>query len=272
VVIVRTLTVADIPVAAAIARVAFGPTTATALERWLALQPGGLLIAEIDGEPAGIGSITGWRPYAVVGLMATRPEMRRRGVASAILGRLLTLAADWGCELIGLDATADGAPLYRSFGFREVDSTVELRRKSREQRGPQDGVRPIGSADIDLVDRLDSTAVGCSRRRLFEQLLGDGAASGWLVPGAGYLFRSGARVGPAVALTQEAARSLLEVAIGAAAGDLVMATPAANESVIELAKHAGFEPARSLCHMRRGPEGPFGDRNALMALASYGLG
>ena len=61
--------------------------------------------------------------------MVTDPAYRRRGYARAILGGLVEWCDDNGIDRIDLNASPDGAALYREFGFREhPDPTMGRRR------------------------------------------------------------------------------------------------------------------------------------------------
>ncbi|MFE0727082.1 GNAT family N-acetyltransferase [Streptomyces antibioticus] len=55
------------------------------VERLVARDPGALLLAELDGEPAGtvIAGFDGWRCHLY--RLAVHPERRRRGIGSALL-------------------------------------------------------------------------------------------------------------------------------------------------------------------------------------------
>jgi len=75
-------------------------------------------IAYWENRPAGAGMLF---PYASMGgvyNMATLPEFRRRGVATAVLSAILKDAQALGCEYVGLTPTLMGRPLYRRMGFR----------------------------------------------------------------------------------------------------------------------------------------------------------
>jgi GNAT superfamily N-acetyltransferase len=80
-----------------------------------------LYLAEIDGEPVGIG---GLRPLsadeAEIKRMYVRPSARGRGVGRAILQRLIDDARALGYRTIRLDSARfmhEAHSLYRSFGF-----------------------------------------------------------------------------------------------------------------------------------------------------------
>ena len=65
--------------------------------------------------------------WGYVQWMATDPEYRRRGLASALLNAIVEWLEARGVENIELHATPAGEPLYRSFGFGDPPSP-ELRR------------------------------------------------------------------------------------------------------------------------------------------------
>jgi GNAT superfamily N-acetyltransferase len=50
----------------------------------------------------------------------TAPEFRRRGLASRVMGALIEDARIRHLDLLELNATEDGYPLYRSLGFRNA--------------------------------------------------------------------------------------------------------------------------------------------------------
>ena len=50
----------------------------------------------------------------------TAPEHRRKGLARAVMGALIEDAKTRGLDLVELNATDDGYPLYRSIGFEDA--------------------------------------------------------------------------------------------------------------------------------------------------------
>lgn len=89
------------------------------------MPPNGvLLLARIDGDPAGLGGIrhldTG---IAEVKSMYVAPAFRGTGLGRRILVRLDEIALAHGCHAVHLDTSGYLTPavgLYRSAGYREV--------------------------------------------------------------------------------------------------------------------------------------------------------
>jgi GNAT superfamily N-acetyltransferase len=78
------------------------------------------LLAHIDGRPVGVGTIVLEDGLAGVFSMVTAPDMRARGVASAILASLLTWAWEHGAAHAYLQVDGENhraLGVYRKFGF-----------------------------------------------------------------------------------------------------------------------------------------------------------
>lgn len=99
-----------------------------ALIRRMVVREGGLdptslhwshfVLAEVNGEVAGLGQIRPYRNCPELGSIYTRPQHRGVGVAAAIIRRLI---AD--CQALGpvyLECRAHMASYYRQFGFEEI--------------------------------------------------------------------------------------------------------------------------------------------------------
>ncbi len=54
--------------------------------------------------------------------VVTLPEYRKRGIAGKLVEMALEKARQLGAEFVELQATADGAPLYRKIGFKDKES------------------------------------------------------------------------------------------------------------------------------------------------------
>ena len=89
-------------------------------------SPQKIFVALLDGQPvatvelalaAGVGGIYN---------LSTRAPHRRRGIGGAMLERACRRAAELGAGTMILQASAAGASLYRSFGFREFGLIEEL--------------------------------------------------------------------------------------------------------------------------------------------------
>jgi ribosomal protein S18 acetylase RimI-like enzyme len=79
--------------------------------------------ADLDGEPAGVGFGVVERGWLGVFGMGTRPDARRRGIATALLGALASSAAGHGATRCYLQVEVDNdaaQSLYRRAGYRRA--------------------------------------------------------------------------------------------------------------------------------------------------------
>lgn len=92
-------------------------------------------VAEYEGISCGCGAIclseelpspdnTSGRCAYLMNIYVRR-EFRTRGVAHAIVSRLIREAQVCGCGKIYLETTADGKPVYTSLGFRDMPDMMK---------------------------------------------------------------------------------------------------------------------------------------------------
>ena len=97
------------------------------LIEWL-LEDGGAIVATAAilfmEFPPSFETPTGIRGY--ITNMYTAPEYRGKGIATAMLGRLMEEAKKRGVRRIWLGASTLGKPVYLRFGFREADYYLDL--------------------------------------------------------------------------------------------------------------------------------------------------
>jgi ribosomal-protein-alanine N-acetyltransferase len=81
-----------------------------------------LTIALLDGKPAGFALSRGVLDEAELLLLATRPTLRRRGVAAALLRAMITQAQASGAIRVHLEVREgnDAVKLYVASGFTKV--------------------------------------------------------------------------------------------------------------------------------------------------------
>lgn len=279
-IVVRLLGPADFGTATDIVNAAYPrPFSEHYVERTVRFQPDGWLIAELDGFPAGIGGVTGYGNYAVVGLVATLPKFQHSGVATAILERLMEIADELGCRTIGLDATAAGVALYGRLGFVEVDRTNVWGRPHMPRCCTQPvGVEILGAGCLDEVVGLDAHVFGALRIRLLKQLLEENPGRAFMVRSganriSGYLIAQPARLGPGAARGNAEAEALVAAALRLDfESNPHVLLPAANRAGSALLERLGFGIDRSTTHMRRGPNLQIGERRRSLGLASFALG
>lgn len=88
-----------------------------------------LLLARVDGEPAGLGGVRYLdTDVAEVKSMYVAPAYRGTGLGRHILARLDEIALEHGCRAVRLDTSDYLTPavgLYRSAGYREVPAYNE---------------------------------------------------------------------------------------------------------------------------------------------------
>ena len=95
---------------------------------WLALEDGrivgtsGMSFVE---KPPYFGCPTG--RIGLLSSMSTEPERRRRGIARALLSRVVEEARQYGCGAVQITASDMGVKLYADFGFKKNDNYMQYR-------------------------------------------------------------------------------------------------------------------------------------------------
>jgi GNAT superfamily N-acetyltransferase len=99
------------------------------LEAWAAAPDSEVLVAEVDGEVAGLAGVSAVlhlaRPsrYARLAGLSVDARFRRRGVGAALVRAAEQLGRRWGCDLMEITSSRwrEEAPgFYRALGYEDV--------------------------------------------------------------------------------------------------------------------------------------------------------
>jgi GNAT superfamily N-acetyltransferase len=162
------------------------------------------------------------RDLAWIAMVLVRPDLRRRGLATALMGWAVDSLRAAGTRSILLDATPAGREVYRRLGFRDLWGFARWALPQDLPREPGVVARPLLRADWPALLARDAAGFGASRAFLLHAFAA--RAPAFVVPdgaggAAGVLFaRDGVRgpqIGPLHASAPAVARALL--AAGAAA-------------------------------------------------------
>jgi len=276
---IRRLMADDVEPVARVASAAYGrPTSIGELDRYLALQPDGWLVAEWEGVTAGVVGAIDYGPRAWVGLMAVDPPLQGRGIARALMETLLEWLDDRHCPTVVLDASVTGAPLYEKLGFVDCD-LVDAYRLTDPNPAPA-GTATARFTEPYLAEAmaLDTAAFGHDRGAMLPGFLADYGERAFVHRNSlgvldGYLIAQAFRIGPWVATSPAAAQDLLGAALALPYSDApTVLIPRANAAGIALLANQGFAPQRSLRHMVRGVALTGDRRDLRYGQASFTLG
>lgn len=276
---VRTMKQGDVPSAMELSIAANWNQTPEDWYRVMQLTPESCRCIENDGRIVATASLL---PYgtrlAWIGMVLTRPEYRRQGLARQLMEDAMATAERSGVRTLKLDATDEGRPLYESLGFVVEEAVERWGRDSGESLEAQVEPGPNGDTSSKLSDSLlaqDLTAFGVDRRGLLEALSGAGQRS---VSGSGFVFSRPGRVarylGPCVAGSDEEGRRLITVHVEAEAsggGPWYWDLLPANAQAVSCATELGFTRRRGLWRMRRG-EAIRNNDAMVYAIAGFELG
>lgn len=113
--------------------------------RILQLSPQGCRLIEDDGRIVATTSLLAYgERLAWIGMVLTRAEYRRQGLARRLMEDAISSAERNGVRTLKLDATDEGRPLYESLGFI-VEGTVE--------RWGLDAVQPAAARESSSLRR-----------------------------------------------------------------------------------------------------------------------
>jgi GNAT superfamily N-acetyltransferase len=277
---IRILTEDDLDAADAITIPAYGVPRSRKREmrRYLALQPDGWLLALLDGAPAGMGGATDFGSFAYIGLMAVQPSLQRRGIASAIMDRLLAWVAARGCPTTLLDASPAGERLYEKLGFVDDDTVVQYHQDDCAARPhSSERVAPMRVDDLAALVAFDTPIFGATRAAALSAFLGEFPDRAFVARDesgalAGYVFAQRLTIGPWAARGPAEAEALLAAALALDFEEAPrVLVPGANTQAAGLLLRYGFSPQRALRHMRLGQPAP-ARRDLIYGQASYAIG
>jgi len=196
---------------------------------------------------------------------------RRRGLATRLMER--TIAELRGRELIAfLDATPAGQAVYERMGFRPVDAL----KRWRGQGGGSGGDELPTLGGVEEIAELDLAAFGTDRSAFLADLLARPGALSRHEPGGGFLLarsgRTATYIGPVVARETETSLRLIESALAAVAGPVLIDVPDRQTEITRLLTRRGFEAERPFARMALEHDSGFGETALVRASAAPELG
>lgn len=222
-------------------------------------------------------------PLAWVAGMIVRPDRQGRGVGRRLVEAALAYAREHGAASVGLDATASGRPVYEKLGFRVVAEDPRWARPEGAAPVPPGApqgpiaVYPISSCEVMELHAYDAARFGANRAGVLAEPMAERPhqcfvaferASGRIV---GHVLTQERSLGPLVADTPHAAEWLLFAAEMAGASRVAF-LPGLNPEARRVFARAGYAPEGPACaRMALGKDLP-GRRDAVHALAGWGLG
>lgn len=112
-----------------------------ARQRSLLRDDGVIVLARLDGEPAGAGAYTAPRyGMSQVAGIAVLPALRRRGVASTVCADLTARVFDAGCTpFLETEPDEKVNRLYGPLGYRTIGESASITLKEQLRAGPRQG-------------------------------------------------------------------------------------------------------------------------------------
>ena len=280
------------------------PSRQGELALYLRVQPDGWFVIADGGNIVSVAGAISYGSFCWIGLVATDPGYRRRGLAARLSAHLVDWGRERGCKTVALDASDTGRPVYERLGFQAVGFTAELELPALAAgHGKLDvGGKPVGggvpagggggpgragrivTGGGELAG-LDRPVFGGNRFALLQGLSEDGGYRCYGLPDgdgprgglAGYLFAGGRGLGPGCARDEAAAAELIGAALRDAAEWVDPAAPARllvpmESRYLPTLLGLGFRERRRLTHMRLGDPVLPGERHRLLAQTSYAAG
>jgi GNAT superfamily N-acetyltransferase len=269
---IRNLLPDDVPSATELSIAANWNQTPEDWHRIMQLSTSGCRCIEEGGKIVATTTLLPYaRSLAWIGMVLTRPEYRRQGLARQLMEDAIATAQRRGIRTLKLDATDEGRPLYESLGFT-VEKPVERWARDRNIAPPiaRPDAHNVADANYSKLTYLcealfvrDAIAFGAVRKDLLKMLLRSGPCTA--TPEAYVLSRPGTTaryLGPCIAGSEVEAEAL--IAAHLANDSYPNQDPAPkratwywdllpdNLPAVDCARRLGFTRRRTLWRMRRG--------------------
>ena len=256
-------------------------------KRLLRHDPQGCFVAEWSGRPAGTATTTTYsKDLAWIGMVLVDPDMRRRGIGTALLMQCIDHLQRSGVACIKLDATPLGKQVYDALGFVPEWSLSRWQTPGlsacpeRIETASDPSPRPLDRSGIGCLADFDAAAFGVARDRMLSMLAaqsgtrvrrdGDGHVAGY------GMLRCGQRakyLGPVVAADESSGIALADNLLGSIQGrPLYWDIPDTNYAAIRVARRYGMHRQRTLTRMYLGENARPGSPSAQWAIAAPEIG
>jgi hypothetical protein len=205
----------------------------------------------------------GWISMVLVAL-----DWRRRGLATRLMNDCIAGLRNAGRAAL-LDATPQGAMVYRTLGFRTLGT---LRRWSGTM--PAALAQP-SNAGLDTLAARDLAAFGGERRFLLANFAARPTSRIYASGNAAVIVRSGReaqQIGPLIADSPASARTVLGSALAACSGPVIIDVLGAGEVLVPVLEEHGFTFERDFERMALGCDTLPGDPRQLMVAAGPEFG
>lgn len=249
----RVFKQSDIPFAMELKNIEGWNQTESDWRRYLLLEPDGCFIALYNGKPAGtVTTINYDKRFGWIGMVVVHPELRRRGIGTAILNKAIGYLKGIGVQTVKLDATPDGKKLYDKLGFVEEYGIV--RRQGIGIVTDCEEFAPIRTEDLEDIINFDMNIFGARRGRVIQSLSTGFLARDQKGNVQGYImFRKGLKayhIGPWVSSSVYLADELFAFMLKMLAGEKVyLDIPILNENGLQIIDKYEFTVQRSFTRM-----------------------
>jgi GNAT superfamily N-acetyltransferase len=284
-VVLREMTVEDIPAGLALCRASRWNQTEADWRTFLTAAPQGALVAVDDGRVIGSAATLPFGPFTWVSMVLVEPAARGRGLGTSLLEHVLTLVPAG--SVARLDATPLGEPIYRKLGFVPefglarwfCDSERPL--PACGERVEVGGIRALAADDLAGLVELDADAFGASRASLLARLAAEAPDFAWVCEENGVvrghvLGRRGHvrdHIGPLVADAPDTATRLLDACLRAPrTRGVILDAPDANSAWRDALVARGFAIERPFLRMSRGALTAIGDPARVFAITGPEFG
>jgi GNAT superfamily N-acetyltransferase len=196
---------------------------------------------------------------AWVCMVLVAPAERGRGLATSLVDQVLERLPRG--ALVGLDATANGQPVYEKLGFRAEGALARLEAKGRaDLAGPALPVRALTRSDLPRVLERDLQVFGADRTRVLrailaqspEYALGVEDGAGLVAYGFGRVGHEADQIGPVVAESPEAAVAIVGACLCARPGRRFFLDAYPQAPWRKALEGLGFREQRGFARMYRG--------------------
>ena len=231
---------------------------------WDVFMTHGTVFGMVDGERlvATAAALPYGRDFGWLSMVLVTAARRGRGIATRLVAACLAVLRDSGRAAF-LDATPAGAPVYAKLGFAPVCGMARW-------HGVGGGGPTAGAADM----ACDTAAFGANRQFLLQDFAGRPGSGAVAAPGGFAVLRRGSRatqIGPLVAGPADAP-ALLDAAIGAAAGPVMIDVLEAGAALLPTLTARGYTEQRPFTRMALGSSVLPGDPARLLVAAGPEFG